>query len=73
MIKGLKFKGKSAAAFGSYGWSGKVVAGLTNELDKCGFKIVNDGHKSLWVPDNAEIEVLKEYGKDFVRAIQTIQ
>ena len=70
MIKGLKFKDKSAAAFGSYGWSGKAVKLLTEELDKCGFKIVNDGHKSLWVPDNAEIEVLKEYGKDFVKAIQ---
>ncbi|WP_281532429.1 anaerobic nitric oxide reductase flavorubredoxin [Anaerocolumna aminovalerica] len=70
MIKGLKFKEKSAAAFGSYGWSGKAVKLLTEELDKCGFKIVNDGHKSLWVPDNAEIEVLKEYGKDFVKAIQ---
>lgn len=70
MIKGLKFKNKSAAAFGSYGWSGKAVKLLMEELDKCGFKIVNDGHKSLWVPDNAEIEVLKEYGKDFVKAIQ---
>lgn len=70
MIKGLKFKDKSAAAFGSYGWSGKAVKLLTEELDKCGFKIVNDGHKSLWVPDNTEIEVLKEYGKDFVKAIQ---
>ncbi|MBU5333662.1 anaerobic nitric oxide reductase flavorubredoxin [Anaerocolumna aminovalerica] len=70
MIKGLKFKEKSAAAFGSYGWSGKAVKLLTEELDKCGFKIVNDGHKSLWVPDDAEIEVLKEYGKEFVKAIQ---
>ncbi|MDU6265588.1 MAG: anaerobic nitric oxide reductase flavorubredoxin [Anaerocolumna aminovalerica] len=70
MIKGLKFKEKSAAAFGSYGWSGKAVKLLTEELDKCGFKIVNDGHKSLWVPDNAEIEVLKEYGKEFVKTIQ---
>ena len=70
MIKGLKFKEKSSAAFGSYGWSGKAVKLLTEELEKCGFKIVNDGHKSLWVPDNAEIEVLKEYGKDFVKAIQ---
>ena len=70
MIKGLKFKGKSAAAFGSYGWSGKAVKLLTEELEKCGFKVVNDGHKSLWVPDDEEINVLKEYGKDFVKAIQ---
>lgn len=69
MIRGLKFKGKSAAAFGSYGWSGKAVKLLTEELDKCGFKVVNDGHKSLWVPDDKEITALKEYGKDFVKEI----
>lgn len=70
MIKGMNLKEKSAAAFGSYGWGGKAVKRLTEELDKCGFEIVNEGHKSLWVPDDEEINVLKEYGKGFVRAIK---
>ena len=29
MIKGLKFKNKRAAAFGSYGWSGEAVKQMT--------------------------------------------
>jgi anaerobic nitric oxide reductase flavorubredoxin len=66
MMKGLKLKKKSAAAFGSYGWSGEVVKQLTDDLAKCGFKIVDDGHRSLWVPDEAELAVCKQYGKEFI-------
>ncbi|MDF2587525.1 MAG: flavoprotein [Anaerocolumna sp.] len=66
MMKGLKFKKKSAAAFGSYGWSGEVVKQLTEEIEKCGFKVVDEGHRSLWVPDEAELSVCKEYGKEFI-------
>jgi flavorubredoxin len=69
MMKGLKFKNKSAAAFGSYGWSGEVVKQLTKELSDCGFKVVNDGHRSLWVPDEAELSVCMEYGKQFVQSL----
>ena len=38
MIKGLEFKGKKAAAFGSYGWSGESVKIITEELNKAGFE-----------------------------------
>jgi anaerobic nitric oxide reductase flavorubredoxin len=66
MVKGLKFKNKKAAAFGSYGWSGEVVKQLNKQLDKCGFKVVNEGHRSLWVPDEAELEICSEFGREFV-------
>ena len=69
MMKGLKFKNKSAAAFGSYGWSGEAVRQLTRELGDGGFRIVNDGHRSLWVPDEAELAVCREYGKQFAQAL----
>ncbi|HEX3078782.1 MAG TPA: anaerobic nitric oxide reductase flavorubredoxin [Lachnospiraceae bacterium] len=69
MVKGLKFKGKHAAAFGSYGWSGEVTKQLTEELSKCGFEVVNEGHRSLWVPDMNEIKVCIEYGKSFMQGI----
>lgn len=69
MVKGLKFKNKSAAAFGSYGWSGEVVKQLTKELADCGFKVVDDGHRSLWVPDDTELSVCREYGKQFVSTL----
>ncbi|QHQ60972.1 anaerobic nitric oxide reductase flavorubredoxin [Anaerocolumna sedimenticola] len=70
MVKGLKFKKKSAAAFGSYGWSGEVVKQLTDELGKCGFKLADEGHRSLWVPDEKELANCTEYGRQFVGHIK---
>ncbi|MBR1774046.1 MAG: anaerobic nitric oxide reductase flavorubredoxin [Bacteroidales bacterium] len=69
MIKGLKFKKKKAAAFGSYGWSGDAVKQLTEKLQNAGIEIVNDGIRKLWVPDNAMLEDCKEYGKEFVKSL----
>lgn len=69
MIKGLKFKNKKAAAFGSYGWSGEAVAQLTKALSESGFAIVNDGHRSLWVPDEAELSACREYGNQFSQSL----
>ncbi|WMJ89883.1 anaerobic nitric oxide reductase flavorubredoxin [Anaerocolumna sp. MB42-C2] len=66
MVKGLKFKKKSAAAFGSYGWSGEAVKQLTDELGRCGFKLADDGHRSLWVPDEEKLANCTEYGRQFV-------
>ncbi len=65
-IKGLKFKNKKAAAFGSYGWSGENVKQLSEELEKCGFNLVDEGIRSLWVPDEEERAKLVKYGEEFV-------
>lgn len=64
MIRGLKFKNKKAAAFGSYGWSGEAVKLLNEELKEAGFELLNEGHRFLWVPDATELQVLSEYGKE---------
>ncbi len=69
MMKGLKFKNKGAAAFGSYGWSGEVVKQLTKQLGDSGFRVVDDGHRSLWIPDEMELAVCREYGKQFAQAL----
>jgi len=54
-IKGLGFKGKKAAAFGCYGWSGESVDILTDLLKQSGFEIINDGIKALWNPDEESL------------------
>ena len=69
MIKGLRFKNKSAAAFGSYGWGGEAVKQLTQALGESGFKVVNDGHRALWVPDGAEQDACETFGKQFAEAL----
>jgi len=66
MIKGLELKGKSAAAFGSYGWSGECVKIITEELEEAGLQVLNDGIRELWNPDEAGLERCREFGKSIL-------
>ena len=69
MIKGLKFKNKKAASFGSYGWSGEAAKQIKDFLEESKFAIVNDGIRVNWAPDQETIEQLREYGRKFVEEI----
>ena len=50
-LKTLKFRGKKAAAFGCYGWSGESVKILKEKLGAAGFKVVDPEVKSCCNPD----------------------
>jgi len=63
MIKGLEFKGKSAAAFGSYGWSGESSKIITEDLSKAGFEIINEGLRELWNPDEDGLSRCRNFGE----------
>ncbi len=63
IMKGLKFKNKKAAGFGSYGWSGESPKLMTEELEKCGFEILDEGLGVLWKPDEEAVEACKAYGR----------
>ncbi len=69
MIKGLKMKGKKAAAFGSYGWSGEAAKEITKMLAPCGFEVMNEGLRIQWVPDEAGIAQCMEFGKEFAKSL----
>lgn len=62
MIKGLEFKDKKAAAFGSYGWGGESVKIITEELKKAGFELINDGIREQWNPDEDGLNRCREFG-----------
>lgn len=68
-IKGLKFKNKVAAAFGSYGWSGEGVKIITQKLDEAKLQVVEDGIKFAYQPTVEELEQCKEFGRNFARHI----
>lgn len=61
-IKGLKPQNKTAAAFGSYGWSGEAVKFIAKELEEAKFKIV-PGVKIQYVPDKETLNACYELGK----------
>ncbi len=62
-IRGLSFRGKKAAAFGCYGWSGESVKIIARGLEAAEFEIVDEGLKVLWNPDDDSIEQCIDYGK----------
>lgn len=63
MIKGLSFKKKLGAAFGSYGWSGESVGVVSKWLEESGFEMVGDGLKVLWKPDDAARKECEDFGR----------
>lgn len=64
-IKGLGFKNKKAAAFGSYGWSGESVKVITEKLKEGGFSAPTDGIRQMWNPDRQGREDCVNFGKTF--------
>lgn len=68
-LRGLAFKGKKAAAFGCYGWSGEAQKRLTSLLEEAGYAIVNEGVTNLWEPDEVALLKCVEYGKAFARSV----
>ena len=69
MVKGLKFKNKKAAAFGSYGWSGESVKLLNKDLEESGFEVVDEGHRTQWAPDHDGLEACAAYGRQFAENV----
>ncbi len=63
-IRGLKFKEKKAAAFGTYGWSGESVKMISANLEEAGFELLSEGIKSLWNPDEEAVKECVKFGEE---------
>ena len=57
-LKQLKFKGKRAAAFGCYGWSGESVKLLQAKLAEAGFEVIEENIRSMWNPEETDLEAV---------------
>ena len=69
-IKGLNFKNKKAAAFGSFGWSGESVKIITEELSKAGMRIIDEGIRIQWHPDSEDLFKIFQYGQEIALKIK---
>jgi len=69
-IKGLAFKNKKAAAFGTYGWSGESVKIISEGLKDAGLDVIGDGLRLLWNPDEEAKEQCKDFGRKIGEAIK---
>lgn len=63
LMKGLRFKGKKAAAFGSYGWSGECVKTISARMADAGFDVIAEGFRTQWCPDADTQKEAVEFGK----------
>ncbi|HPB82118.1 MAG TPA: flavodoxin domain-containing protein, partial [Spirochaetota bacterium] len=68
-IRGLGFKNKKAAAFGSYGWSGESVKMISEGLKQAGFAVVNEGFRAMWTPGEEAKRECAEFGAGFVEQL----
>ncbi|MDO2949956.1 anaerobic nitric oxide reductase flavorubredoxin [Aeromonas simiae] len=65
-ISGLRFRGKRAAAFGSYGWTGGAVDRIQTRLMDAGFDI-SLSLKAKWRPDGSVLAECREHGRQLAR------
>jgi flavorubredoxin len=62
-LKGLKFKNRIGAAFGSYGWSGENVKRIEKELEAAGIPLAEPGVLAKWQPDSGSLEECRALGR----------
>jgi NADH oxidase (H2O-forming) len=66
LINPIRDKGKKAAAFGSYGWSGEAVKLIEEHLRQLKLNVVLEGVSSRFAPgEGTKAETLKEFGRNF--------
>ena len=64
-IRGMKFRDKKAAAFGTYGWSGESVGMIEGKLKEAGFELIEGGPRLLWAPDSEALRGCTTFGGEF--------
>ncbi len=59
----LNIRGKAAAVFGCYGWSGEAVKIVEDILKSLRFKIVAEGYKLRMIPSEESLKGCEEFGR----------
>lgn len=73
LINPLRDRGKKAAAFGSYGWSGEAVKIIENHLKALKLNVVMEGISSKFSPGDKKHQHLVDFGKSFARHLVEAQ
>ena len=60
-IDAINVKGKPAGVFGSYGWSGEAAGMLKTRLSDLKYKVLGDGIKVNFMPDEADLQTMADY------------
>ncbi|MFO8012431.1 MAG: MBL fold metallo-hydrolase [Phycisphaerae bacterium] len=61
--RGLKFRNKVGAAFGSYGWSGEGVDLIEKHFETCKIPLAAEGVLAKWQPTDEDLERCRDLGR----------
>ena len=67
VINPIRDRGKKAAAFGSYGWSGEAVKVIENQLKALKLNVVMEGISSKFSPGSQKHQQMVEFGRNFAQ------
>jgi flavorubredoxin len=65
LINPIRDRGKLAAAFGSYGWSGEGTRLINSNLENLKMKLMDEGLQVKFTPHNETLEKCITYGRNF--------
>jgi anaerobic nitric oxide reductase flavorubredoxin len=68
-LRGLKFKNKIGAAFGSYGWSGEGVRLIGEHLEKAKMPLAAPPVLAKWQPTTEDLQKCRAMGQTVARAV----
>jgi NADH oxidase (H2O-forming) len=71
LINPLRDKGKLAASFGSYGWSGEAVKIIDGTLKNLKLNVYREGLAFKFDPNPEVIAGLKNFGREFAEKLKT--
>jgi anaerobic nitric oxide reductase flavorubredoxin len=71
-LRGLGFKHKIGAAFGSYGWSGEAVATIEEHFKKSKIDVAAPGVRAKWQPTADDLAACGELGRAVGRAVKGV-
>ena len=70
-LDGLDLKGKTGAAFGSYGWSGEGVPILIERMKSWGMSVIEPGTTAVQMPSKEVLDRCFELGKSMAGDLKT--
>ena len=73
LINPIRDKGKPAAAFGSFGWSGEAVKLIEDHLRNLKLKVVGEGQTARFYPNSKEADSLIRFGEDFAQVLLQVK
>ncbi|MBW6490238.1 MAG: FprA family A-type flavoprotein [Lentimicrobium sp.] len=73
LINPIRDRGKLAAAFGSYGWSGEGVKIIENNLINLKLKLFDDNLFIKFTPDGDELQKARKFGIKFAMTLKNNQ